>query len=64
MSVRVLPLKVVKNNKGNGFLNKCLTPESLSSKEMEIEENRTERDKQPHSLDLLVVIFTQLTLPH
>lgn len=31
---------------------------------MEIEENRTERDKQPHSLDLLVVIFTQLTLPH
>lgn len=63
-SVRVLPLKVVENNKGNEFLNKFVTLESVSSKAMEIEENRAERDKPPHSLGLLVVILTQLTLPH
>lgn len=62
--MRVLPLNVVEDNKGNEFLNKFITLESVSSKEMEIEENRGERDKPLHSLGLLMVVLTQLTLPH
>lgn len=62
--MRVLRLKVVENNKGNEFLNKFVTLESVSSKETEIEENKAERDKPLHSLGLLVVILTQLTVPH
>lgn len=62
--MRVLPLNVVEDNKGNEFLNKFITLESVSSKEMEIEENRGEWDKPLHSLGLLMVVLTQLTLPH
>lgn len=50
VSERILSLKVVENNKGNEFLNKFVTLETVSSKDKEIEESRAERRKPPHSL--------------